>query len=501
MSEYQRQVGDIVELTDEGIDLIQHHKNNYTDSTRPVFAKERDWSAWNMGNLWIGMLVSIAVYQVASGLIVSGMAWYQALFTIVLGHTLVMVFAVILGHFGTKYGVTYPMLCKMVFGTKGTIVPSLVRGILGCFWFGVQAWIGGQAVNAIIVTFIPSWLDMGFTGLFISFLIFWAMNVFIAGSGSKAVKALESYAAPVLIILSFVVIIWGLSTVNWSFSTLLAEPSLQGDPNADFWGLFFPALSSMIAFDGGIALSMADFTRHCKSQKAQVVGQLAGAPIMTAFISFVGICGTAGAAIAFNEAIWEPAVLVSKFNNPFIVVFFSLFIIMAVLTTNVAANLVPPTNVISTLFAKKISYKKAAIIAAVLALFAQPWNALASAYDLIFNVCGMLGALLGPISGLYVVAYLFEHKTNVDLVSLYREDGGKYNYTNGWNVEIIVLFLVATVVILLGKFVPSLRFIYDNSYVIGSIGAGLLYYIYLKVAKRDDKMEMEDKHYEKAINN
>ena len=131
----------------------------------------------------------------------------------------------------------------------------------------------------------------------------------------------------------------------------------------------------------------------------------------------------------------------------------------------------------------------------------QPWNALASAYDLIFNVCGMLGALLGPISGLYVVAYLFEHKTNVDLVSLYREDGGKYNYTNGWNVEIIVLFLVATVVILLGKFVPSLRFIYDNSYVIGSIGAGLLYYIYLKVAKRDDKMEMEDKHYEKAINN
>lgn len=112
---------------------------------------------------------------------------------------------------------------------------------------------------------------------------------------------------------------------------------------------------------------------------------------------------------------------------------------MAVLTTNVAANLVPPTNVIATLFAKKVSYKKAALIAAVLALFAQPWNALASAYDLIYNVCGMLGALLGPISGLYLVSYLFEHKTEVDMVDMYKEDSGKYYYLKGFNVPIIII--------------------------------------------------------------
>lgn len=491
MSKYQKQVGDIVELTDSGIKAIESYKNNYTDATRPISSKEREWSAWDMGNLWIGMLVSIAVYQVASGLIVSGMSWYQALFTIVLGHSLVMIFAVILGHFGTKYGVNYPMLCKMVFGTKGTIVPSLVRGILGCFWFGVQAWIGGQAVNAIIMQFFPAWQGFGFTGSFISFMIFWAMNVFIASSGSSAIKKLEKYAAPVLIILSFIVIVWGMSTVNWNIFKLLAEPSLQGDTNADFWVLFFPALSSMIAFDGGIALSMADFTRECKSQKSQYIGQIAGAPIMTAFISFVGICGTAGAAIAFKEAIWEPAVLVSKFDNPLIVVIFSIFIMMAVLTTNVAANLVPPTNLISTLFAKKLTYKQAAIISAILALFAQPWNALASAYDLIFNVCGMLGALLGPISGLYVVAYLVEHKTNVDLVSLYRVDGGKYYYSNGWNKPIIIIFSLATVVILLGKVVPSMKFIFDNSYVIGSICTGLVYYIYLKISNKNKKRSKE----------
>lgn len=499
MGKYQRQVGDIVELTDEGIARIKEYKNNYSESTRPIFAKERDWTAWSMGNLWIGMLVSIAVYQVASGLIVAGMAWYEALFTIVLGHTLVMAFAVILGHFGTKYGLNFPMLCKMAFGSKGIIVPALIRGILGCFWFGVQAWIGGQAVNAILETIIPSWRGMGFAGLFISFLLFWLMNVYIAASGSRAVKALQGYSAPVLILLSFIVIIWGLSTAGWSFSTLLSEPSLQGDPNSNFWLLFWPALSAMIAFDAGIALSMADFTRHSKSQKGQLLGQVVGAPFMTAFISFVGICGTAGAALAFNESIWEPAVLVSRFDNPFIVILFSFFIIMAVLTTNVAANLVPPTNVLATLFAKKISYKTASFIAAILALIGQPWKTLATPDALIFEVLGVLGALLGPISGVFVVSYLIAHRKHVDLVSIYREDGGKYYYTKGWNIELIVILLLGTVAVLLGKFVTSLQFIFNNSYVLGSFGAGLVYYVYLKLLKRDEKMALEDNHEQETI--
>jgi NCS1 family nucleobase:cation symporter-1 len=382
----------------------------------------------------------------------------------------------------------------MAFGSKGMILPALIRGILGCFWFGVQAWIGGQAVNAIIGVIIPGWKSIGFPALFISFLIFWAINVYIAGSGSKAVKALQKYSAPVLIILSFTVIFWGLSTADWSLTTLLAEPSLQGDPSSKFWVLFFPALSAMIAFDAGIALSMADFTRHSKSQKSQILGQVIGAPFMTAFIAFVGICGTAGAAIAFNESIWEPAVLVSKFDNPIIVVTFSFFIIMAVLTTNVAANLVPPTNVLSTIFAKKISYKTASLIAASLALLGQPWKTLATPDALIFDVLGILGALLGPISGVFVVAYLFAHKTNVDLVSIYREDGGKYYYSKGWNIELVVITILATILVLSGKFVPSLHFIFDNSYVIGSIGTALIYYIYLRIFKKDIKMTVEDNH-------
>ena len=494
MSKYQHQIGDAVELTPAGIEEIRRHDNDYTENTRPLFARERSWSTMDMTNLWIGMIVSIAVYQVASGLIVAGMSWYQALFTIVLGHTLVMAVAVILGHFGTKYGLTFPMLCKYIFGTKGMIVPSIVRGALGCFWFGVQAWIGGQALNAIFNVLFPSVANYGFVSYFISFIIFWAINVYIAACGSDAVKLLAKYASPLLIVLSFIVIIWGLYTADWSITALFSVQALQGNPDVDFWTLFFPALSAMIAFDGGIALSMSDFTRSCKSQKAQIIGQLTGAPIMTAFISFVGICGTAGASLAFNEAIWEPAVLVSKFDNPFIVIIFSLFIIMAVLTTNVAANLVPPTNVISTLFAKRISYKTAALMAAVLCLLSQPWNALSSAYTLIFNVCGILGALLGPISGLYVIAYTVEHKRQVDLVDLYREDGGRYYYCKGWNIGIIAIFILVSIAVLAGKFIPSLEFVFNNSYVLGSIASALLYYIYLRLTRSRESSKKQSDH-------
>ncbi|QUG40615.1 NCS1 family nucleobase:cation symporter-1 [Psychrobacillus sp. INOP01] len=484
-NKFQNQIDDIIELNEVGIEEIKKHKNNYTESTRPISKAERSWGAFSMGNLWIGMIVSIAVYQVASGLIVAGMTWYQALFTIVLGHTLVMGFALILGHFGTKYGLNFPMLCKMAFGTKGVIIPALIRGIIGCFWFGVQAWIGGQAVNAILKTFIPAWSNLEFFGLIIAFLLFWLLNVYIAWSGSKGVKMLQDYAAPLLILLSLVVIIWSLNTANWSFSVLLSEPILHGNGETSFAILFFPALSAMIAFDAGIALSMADFTRYSKSQKAQIKGQIISAPLITLFIAFVGICGTAGASIAFNEAIWEPAVLVGHFENPFVVVIFSTFIIMAVLTTNVAANLVPPINVIATIFARNISYKQATLIASVLALIGQPWKTLATPDALIFDVLGILGAILGPVSGLFIVSYLFVHKTKVDLVSIYREDGGKYFYKNGWNVEIISILLLSTIFIILGKYYSPLQIIFDNAYVLGSIGAGLIYYLVIKLKNKE----------------
>lgn len=485
MDSYQKQRGDCIDLTDAGVAEIKRHPNMLFEQTAQIPSVKRDWKFLNVFNLWVGMIVSIAVYQVTSGLIVSGMTWYQALFTIVLGHTLVMIFAIVFGHFGTKYGLNYPMFSRIVFGTRGVIIPSVVRGLLGCFWFGVQTWIGGQALHAIIGVFYPQFNDLGQTGMMISFFLFWILNVLIASAGGKGVKILESISAPVLVVLALIVVAWGLSLAGWNLPTLLSVPVLQAKQDADFWTLFWPSLSSMIAFDGTIALSMADFTRYASSQKDQALGQIISAPIMTLFIAFVGICGTAGAFLAFGKEIWEPAVIVAQFSNPFIVIIFSIFIIGAVLTTNVAANLVPPTNVIASLSRNKIPYKVAAIIAAALALLSQPWNALSSAYVLIYTVCSALGALLGPISGIYFVAYLIEHKTSISLVHVFREDkDSKYYYKAGWNIQAVLAFLITLALVYGGLAFEPIRILYDNSFVLGAVISGVVYLLLLLVTRQ-----------------
>jgi len=473
----------IVDLSQKEIDEIKKGPNDYTETFAPVSSKNRTWGVWDVSSLWIGMIVSIAVYQVASGLLVSGMTWYQALFTIVLGHTLVMGVAIIIGHFGVKYGLGYPFLSKIVFGNKGKLIPSIIRGILGVFWFGVQTWIGGEALNIIIQTFIPSFSNMGFNASIISFILFWFLNIYIATSGNKGVKILETFSAPILIIMSLIVIIWGLSTADWSITKLLSAKVLQANNDTPFIKLFFPALSSMIAFDGGIALSMADYTRECKNQKAQVYGQLISAPLITGYVSFVGICGTAGAYLAFGKEIWEPAVLVGNFSNPIVRILFSIFIIMAVLTTNVAGNLMPAVNIVASYAKDKFSFKTITIFTAFLALLSQPWNSMSSAYHLIYEVTQFLGALLGPLSGIYIAWYLFDVKTNVNLVDAYKIDEGIYNYNKGWNTEVIAIVLILTGIVVGSKYIESLKFIFNNAYVFGVFISMILYKIYIKIKK------------------
>ena len=143
----------------------------------------------------------------ASALLSAGLTWYQALFICVLGHTLVLIPSILLGKFGSRYGASFPVLSKMVFGPKGTAIPTIIRAFMGCLWFGIQNWIGGTASDAIISVIVPSYVSISFHS-FISFGLFVLINFYIGYHGSRAIRFLEDFAAPVLILLSGAVIIW-----------------------------------------------------------------------------------------------------------------------------------------------------------------------------------------------------------------------------------------------------------------------------------------------------
>lgn len=347
--------------------------------------------------LWVGIIVSIPVYMLASGLLSNGMNWWQSLFTVVLGHTTVMIPAVLLGHFGTKYGANFPLLSKFTFGPKGNVFPSLVRGVLGCFWFGIQSWIRGVALNSIIVRIVPYYANIS-CNLIVSFIIFLSLNVLIGLKGSWFIKVIENYLAIILIILCFAVVVWA-TTLAGGLGNVLGHAAAQGNVN-NFWKAFWPALTSMIAFDSTIALNMSDFTRHANSQKSQIAGQFIGAPFTTAFIVMVGIFGSVGSALAFGEVIWDPATLVSRFDNPTIVIIFSSLIVAAVLTTNVAGNLIPPGIVLSSLWPKVFKYKTAVLVVGVIAVLAMPWRILENPGGY-FSFINTVATFLGLMTGIY----------------------------------------------------------------------------------------------------
>lgn len=480
MEKFQKQNSFAVELTDDGVRQIQQYNNIYTDDTKPLKLSEREWSAKNYITLWTGILVSIPVYMMASALLASGMTWYQALFICVLGHSLVLIPSILLGKFGSRYGTSFPLLSKMVYGPKGTSIPTLIRAFMGCLWFGIQNWIGSVALDAILSTILPFWNGIGVHS-FISFGIFVLINFYIGYHGSKAIRFLEDYAAPVLICLSCVVIVWAIyMAVSFGGFSNLFTTKVAGGNGEGFWKQFFPSLTSMIAFDATIALNFSDFTRHAKDETAQVKGQLIGAPIMTAFIVLVGICGTSGSELAFGEAFWDPSVLVSQFNNPLIVIIFSLFIILATLTTNVPCNLTSASVVFSSLFSKHLTYKKAVVVATVISVCFLPWRLVANPESYVYTLNGTLAVFLGPITGICLAALWTQYKNRLQIVDLYRQDGGAYYYQKGWNILAIAIMAVLFLGIFACKFIPFLSWIYDSSYLLGCIFAFVLYSLLCK---------------------
>src|SRR5499427_5318542 len=127
----------------------------YNEDLAPVPIARRTWSTWNYAALWISMAHCIPTYMLASGLMASGMNWRQALFTILLGNTIVLGPILLNSHPGTKYGIPFPVFARAAFGTTGANVPAILRAIVACGWFGIQTFIGGQALRTFIEALWP----------------------------------------------------------------------------------------------------------------------------------------------------------------------------------------------------------------------------------------------------------------------------------------------------------------------------------------------------------
>ena len=396
----------------------------------PVPPDKRTWSRWNIATLWIGMAVCIPTYMLTAGMIELGMSWWQAILTVMLGNLIVLVPMILNGHGGTKYGVPFPVLVRASFGTTGAHVPAIARSLVACGWFGIQTWIGGAAIYTILG--VLGWINpatdtttiplLGITIIQLScFLAFWSLHLVIILSGINSIKWLEFWAAPFLIASGVALFIWAIVKVDHPGKLFTMTSAF--DRPSQFWAVFFPQLTAIVGFWATLSLNIPDFTRYSKSQKDQVLGQLIGLPPTMTLFSFIGIIVTGATVLIFGKAIWDPVELVGKLGSPTVVVISMIALLLATLSTNLAANVVSPAIGFSSLAPSKIGYRTGGVITALIGIAIMPWKLLDNFSDYIFTWLIGYSALLGPIAGIMLCDYFIMRRTRLDADALYDPNG------------------------------------------------------------------------------
>jgi NCS1 family nucleobase:cation symporter-1 len=430
----------------------------YNPDMAPTTRAQRKWGMKDIAALWISMSACIPTYMLASGMIAQGMNWWQAVLTIFLGNCIVLIPMVLNAHAGTKYGIPFPVYCRASFGILGANVPALLRALVACGWFGIQTWIGGEAIYVILAKMFPAWgwselPRIGLLGInqaqLFCFLLFWLINVIVIYRGIESIRILLNIKAPLLILLGLALLAWAYVQAN-GFGEMLSQPSAfrAGGPRAgQFWGFFVIALTGNVAFWATLSLNIPDFTRYAHSQRDQVIGQAVGLPTTMGLYSFIGVAVTSAALVIYRDLpeeqkkdLWNPVFLLNQFENPVVLIGAMLALCLATLATNIAANVVSPANDFSNLWPRRISFRTGGLITGLIGILIQPWHLLANAAVYIDKWLVGYSLFLGAVGGVLIADYFVFRRTRLDLAGLYGRDG-PYWYAGGFNPVALVSLL------------------------------------------------------------
>jgi len=460
----------------------------YNLDLAPTPPERRTWTIYNYIALWFSMSMEVTTYMLASSLIAGGMNWKQAVFTILLGNLIVLIPMILNAHAGAKYGIPFPVFVRASFGTRGANIPATLRAIVACGWFGIQSWLGGQAIYAMLNVLWPATASMP-SVLWACFLGFWLLNMIVVWRGVESIRFLQSFSAPFLFIMSLVLLFWMLHKAG-GFGPMLAAPS-QFHSTGSFLRFFFPSLTAMVGYWATLSLNIPDFTRYAKNQDAQIVGQAFGLPVAMTLYSFIGIAVTSASTVIFAEPIWSPITLLGRFHQPFIAFLALISILIATLNVNIGANVVSPSNDFSNLAPRYISFRTGGLITGFLGLAMMPWRLMSTFGSYIFGWLVGYSGLLGPVAGIMVADYFLLRKRKLDLSSLYRSNG-IYEYSKGINPRAVAALASGVLLALSGvvlnhlgighdwtigghPILSVLVLLYDYAWFVGFFVAGAVY--------------------------
>ncbi|XP_075510062.1 purine-uracil permease NCS1-like [Primulina tabacum] len=460
------------------------------DDLKPTTLNQRTLSGLEMATLWAALVVSVPMYYLAGSLVDLGMAWWQGIATVIAANVIVLFPLILTGHPGTRYGISFPVLSRSAFGIRGAHIPTLLRALVGCGWYGIDSWIGGNAIFLLLPKTVQesaiaepvSWL--GTSPLeFACFLTFWVAQLLFVWKGMDGIRVLQKFSAPILVFLTCCLLGWSYVKAG-GFSQMLSLSSRLS--NSEFWALFFPSLTANISCWATLALNIPDFSRFAKSQKDQATGQL-GLPVFMGAFTFVGLAVTSSTKVIFGEVISDPIKLLGRIDGVLIKVLAVFGISLAVITTNIPANVVAPTNALLNLSPKIFTFRRGALLTALIGIGFQPWKLIGSSENFVNKWLVGYSVLLGPIGGIILADYYLIRGTNLSIEDLYTlSPDGAYYYYRGYNLVALGALTVGSFPLIpgflhevgiLSSVLGIFSVIYDNSWFFGFFSAGVVYWI------------------------
>jgi NCS1 family nucleobase:cation symporter-1 len=478
------------ELVELGEPLASGSLVNADLAPTPINA--RTWGRWHIASLWVGLSVCIPTYMLAASMIQAGMTWWQSLLAILLGNVIVLIPMIINAHAGTRYGIPFPVYARAAYGPRGAHLPALLRAIVACGWFGIQTWIGGLALSALIGFLWPAWAGLGgdwrYMGYglpaFAGFFLFWLINLWFVWAGTESIKWMETASAPFLILIGLALLGWATAKVG-GLGVILGRSDALMTARQDLTGgkwlldVFVPWVTAMVGYWATLSLNIPDFTRFARSQADQVAGQAMGLLTTMPLFAFIGIAVTSATVLLYGEAIWNPVDLVSRLaaesHSPLLGIVAMLAILVATLTTNVAANVVAPANSFANLSPQRVSFRTGGLLAGLLGIAIQPWKLLDMYQGWLISYSGLLGA----VGGVIVCDYLVLRRGRLVLADLYRHDG-TYGYSGGINWRAIAATIAGIATALIGLVVPGLRFLFSGAWFSATIVSFVTYYMLMR---------------------
>ena len=471
-----RTVGEHIEL-DVGDDIALSPR--YNADIAPTRASQRTWTRWNVASLWVGMAICVPTYTLGGVLTAYfGLSVSEALWTILIANIVVLIPLTLNAYPGTRYGIPCPVVMRASFGIIGSNVPSLIRAVVACGWFGVQTLFGGIAIHLMLSALFDGWAALGGVGEVIGFFIFWFANLAVVIRGAESIKRLEALAAPLLLLVAIGLIVWALPKI--SLSEVLATPATRPE-GAPVFGYFMAGLTAMVGFWATLSLNIPDFSRYARTQRSQVMGQIIGLPVTMFLFAGLGVILTAASVELTGERISDPINLIGRIDNDFWVIVAMLMIILATISTNTAANIVSPTNSFQNIAPRFINENRGVMLTGVIGLLLMSWELLkkmgwldtdVSVESLYSNWLLGYSSLLGPIAGIMVVDYFLIKNQTYNLIALYKDNAGY----PAWNKAGFIAFLIPVALTIIAITTDKLGWFYDYGWFTGSILGGLIYY-------------------------